>query len=157
MCVGTIIVSAGLTLYGAYASTVFWVVGHYFAVSARSLGSLPAGNSVRYLDEDPIPPDEDRVGLHRDHARWTDDFSRPDIEAPAVKIAFDDVVLQIPIRQGARAVGAGVVRDEEFATDVEHGKHQPLGLDPQCATALDIGNPAEIYSPRRICHRTTRH
>jgi hypothetical protein len=90
--------------------------------------------------------DDHGIGLYWNHAGRAGDFTRPDVEAPAVKIALDYVVLQITLGQGAGTMGASVIGDEELAINIEYCKHEPLGFDPQRAAAPDVRSTAELHS-----------
>jgi hypothetical protein len=55
-----------------------------------------------------------------------------------VKIAFDDISVDVPLRQRPRTVGAGVIGDIELAVDIENGHRQTGGFDPKRRTGGDL-------------------
>lgn len=60
------------------------------------------------------------VGLHRIHARWRGGKARAQTEPPKMIRACDFVPYCLALRQGAIAMGAGVVDNEVFTPDSEY-------------------------------------
>jgi hypothetical protein len=90
-----------------------------------------------------LPAFDDRgISLDRNHARRPDNRAGPDIELPAVKIAFDDVAFDEAFRQRARAVRAVIVGHEEFAAKIEDGERQIVLLDLEHGSRFYVGSVA---------------
>src|SRR5688500_6706482 len=82
------------------------------ACSSRSEPSAlvaPPQQSELHLDIDLIPLDDGLVGLDGDHAGRRGDLARLDVESSVVEVALDDLVGDVALGEGARAMGAGVV------------------------------------------------
>src|SRR6516225_5554592 len=95
-----------------------------------------------HLDED-LPVFDDRgISPDRNHARRSDDRAGPDIELPAVKIAFDHVAFDEALRQRARAVRAVIVGHEELAVEVEDGERQIILLDLEHGANVHVASVA---------------
>src|SRR5215510_16250312 len=95
-----------------------------------------------YLDRNFSLFHDRRISLDRNHARWRHYRSGPDIELSAVKIALDDVAFDEAFGQRAGAMRAVIVRDEEFAVEVEDSKRQVVPLDLQDGSRLHVGDTA---------------
>src|SRR5262249_33346645 len=82
--------------------------------------------------------------LGGNQAGGPDTGAGPDIELPAVKIAFDDVAFDEAFRQRARAVRAVIVSHKELAFEVEDGERQIVLLDLQHGSNLYVRSVAEF-------------
>src|SRR4051812_28274011 len=70
-----------------------------------------AGALSIHVDEHRAGFDCRRIGLHRNHAGRRHDLTGFDVELTVVEVAFDHVAVDEAFRQGARAMGAGIIGD----------------------------------------------
>src|SRR5262249_23239446 len=82
--------------------------------------------------------------LDRNHARRRDNLSCLDVELAVVKIAFDDVALDIAFRQRAGTMRAGVVDDVELAVDVEYRQREIAALDLERGSGRYLADAAQL-------------
>src|SRR5262252_1574241 len=105
-------------------------------------GPVPTDGSR--LDGDAACDDSHRIGLHRHHAWRRYHITGADIELAIVEIAFDNLAIDIALRQRAGPMRAHIVGDEEFAVDVEHRQRQILNLDLERGAGRNLARGAEI-------------
>src|SRR6476661_3144944 len=122
-----------------------------------SISSDPAPVGPQYLDDDHAVLDSDRVSLHGHHTRGRYDLTRSHVELPAVKIALDDIAVQVALRKRAGAVSTRIVSDEELTIDVEHRQSQATDLHLECGAVRNVSGAAELNSalhakPRNACY-----
>jgi len=96
------------------------------------------------------------VGLDGNHAGWRDDLPGADIELAPVKIAFDHLTLEGPVRQRSGSMGAGIVGNKELPRDIENGERQSGSVNPEGAALIDFVGTAEFDAGRSRVHGRRR-
>ena len=115
----------------------------WFGIFTLTVGPL----SIDF-DEHRAAFDRRGIGFHRDHTGWRHDLAGFDVELAVVEVAFDHVAVDEAFRQGARAMGAGVIGDVKLAVNVEDGDRHPAGLDAECGSGGNLIGFAKFNSGR---------
>jgi hypothetical protein len=111
----------------------------------QSVACIPCTTTARsYLNEYLPILDDGSIGLDGDHTWRRHNLAGFDIELTIVKIAFDDILLDVAFGERTRAMGAGIVGHEELAGNIEDGKDQIVVLDFEGSADLYVRGVAEF-------------